>query len=216
MAETVLVGEAVAGESSKVCEKLEHLVNSIHSSNFDLAELLYQVKVSKFYYNRGYDTFHDYVRSLHLKVPKASYLVKLVEVTRHPKVNRTRMQYEGVGLTKLREITSLDPEELSIDIVQLIEKGASMTLGEIREAVKRLKGLVEEDELVWRNFRIKRSVEETVVKPALELAKRVIGSTKRDAEGNAVEASDGVALEFIASQFTLDPNWGLIKVEDKE
>jgi hypothetical protein len=59
---------------------------------------------------------------------------------------------------------------------------------------------------VWLNVRLKKTVLDSIVKPSLVLAKRVIGSKGRDDDGMAIEASDGAALECIAASYLIDPN----------
>ena len=66
--------------------------------------------------------------------------------------------------------------------------------------------IVPPDELVWLNVCIKRIVLEQTVRPALELAKNLIGSKGRDEDGQAIEASDGEAMELMAAGFIQDPN----------
>ena len=211
-----IVGEIEAGRSSTVREKLENLVNNISKSNFDLAELLHEVKNKKYYFNYGFNTLREYCENINLKPAKAQYLSRMVEVMKA--VALERPEYEPVGVSKLREITSLEPtgywindetnesEKLSDWIVKLTRAGRDMSLGEIKEIVKKLKGLTGEDELVWINFCVKKVVLEQTVRPALDLAKSVIGSKGRDEDGQAIEASDGEALEMLASAFILDPN----------
>jgi hypothetical protein len=54
---------------------------------------------------------------------------------------------------------------------------------------------------VFLHFSVKQSVLENVVRPALDLAKKHIGSVSKDAEGISQDASDGSALEVIAIEY---------------
>ena len=45
-----------------------------------------------------------------------------------------------------------------------------------------------------------------VILPAQELARRRLGSAKRDENGNAVEYTDSVVEEMIHAEFLADPN----------
>lgn len=210
-----IVGEVQAGRSQEVRNKLEGLLKTLQKSTFDVAELLHEVK-SKGYFNTwGYATFKDYVAELDIKTRKAQYLVRIVDVMEALELDRNT--YEPIGLSKLREITSLDPngtytnpktgevEPLKDYIGVLIEKGKDLSLDEIKETVKTLKGLTGENELVWLNFSVKKAALEETIRPALDLAKMQIGSVGRDDEGNAVDASDGRALEVIAIEYLNDP-----------
>ena len=177
--------------------------------------LLSETKKQGYFKQWGFDTFKEYVQQLDLKERKAHYLTRIVDVMET--VGVVREQYEPLGLSKLREITSLDPGAIYVDpesntqtpmkdfITGLVDKGLGMSLEEIKQHVKTLKGLTGENELMFVNFSVKRSVWETAIKPALELAKSNIGSVGQDEEGNAKDASDGRALEMIAVEFLNNP-----------
>jgi hypothetical protein len=212
-----IIGETVAGRAAVVKKELAGLVSEIRESTFDMAELLSEVKGAAYYSAWGFESFADYVTAeLDMKVRKAQYLVRIVQVC--AQVGVMRKTYEPIGVSKLREITSLEPTEsfwnaetsvnepLVGHIIRLITKADEMTLQEVIDEVKRLKGLTGDDELVWMNFSVKRAVREGVVLPAIELAKQKLGSAGRDNEGQAIEYSDGAAIEVICADFSADPN----------
>ena len=211
-----IYGEVQAGRSAEVQKKVEELVGNITKSNFDLAELLYEVRSKKYYYTYSFNTFKEYLDSVGIKPAKGQYLARMVDVMLQ--VNVERSVYEPVGISKLREITSLEPtgfyinpetgesEKLSEWIIKLIQLAPHMSIAEVKEIVKKLKGLVGDDELVWINVCVKKIVLEQTIRPALDLAKTVIGSKGRDEDGQAIEASDGEALEMLAVGFIQDPN----------
>jgi hypothetical protein len=215
MTPAVVVGEAIAGESAKVRKSLEKLIQSVNKSTFDIGELLFTIKRHGFHNTWGFTTFQEYVDTLDIKARKAQYLVRIVDVMDQVKVKRE--DYEPLGVAKLREITSLDPtatytnpqtkEEtpMSNFIIGFVEKGGQMPLEEVKQHVRTLKGLTGENELVWLNFCLKKAAVDETVRPALELAKANIGTVGKDAEGNAIDASDGRALEAIAVEFLNDP-----------
>ena len=131
-------------------------------------------------------------------------------------VGVTRAQYEPLGTAKLREITSLDAsgiwknpetlEEIPIKsfIVGFVEKGEEMGLEEIKNHVKTLKGL-SGDPMCWIHLYMKQSVLDSTVRPALELAKKNIGSVGKDDEGISLDASDSKAVEIMAVEYLNDP-----------
>jgi len=213
--DVVIVGEIEAGRSAKVRKSLESLLASVVKNTFDVAELLSETKSKGYYSAWGFDKFKDYVATLDIKSTKAYYLVRIVDVMNS--INRTREQYEPMGLSKLREIASLNPEEtyksaeqqidipVSEIIAGLVDKGTEMSLEDIKKTVREVKGLTGENELVFMNFSVKSSVKEEIVKPALELAKMQIGSSIRDDEGDAVDPSDGAALEVVCVEFLNNP-----------
>ena len=206
---TVIVGQQVAGEAVKVRNTLEQLIKKVNKSSFDIAELLYTVK-SKGYYE-GYTTFWEYVKTLEIKRRRAQYLCDIVETMMA--INAPRDKYEPLGIAKLREIASLDidgewvnPETgekvpIKSFIEGFIEKGNDMTLAEITQHVRTLKGLVGENNIVFLHLAVKQSVLDNTVRPALELAKNQIGSVGKDSEGMSKDATDGQALEVVCVDF---------------
>lgn len=220
MHEIVIVEQDPASLRTEV----ENLVNSLNSSTFDISDLLFKIKNKGLFNGWGFTTFRDYVGTLAIKARKADYLVKMAECM--AKVAIPRIVYEPVGLAKLREITSLDPDATYVNpttkeetpmsefIIGFIEKANDMSIEEIKQHVRTLKGLVGEDELVFLRFSIKKIVLDETVRPALELAKNFIGSIGKDSEGNSIDPSDSMALESIAVEYLNDPNNQVIKEEN--
>jgi hypothetical protein len=215
MSETILVGDLVAGESTQVRNQLERLIHNFDKSLFDIGELLYKVRRSGFYQSWGFSTFKEYVESLNFKERRAQYLTRIVSVMAELGINRP--EYESLGIAKLREITSLDPNgtwtnpqtgevtQLRDWIAGLVDRGEDMTLDELKQHIRTLKGLVGENDLVWENFCVKRSVRDNVVEPAKELARRNIGSTGKDEEGISKDASGGACLEVWCVEYLNNP-----------
>lgn len=215
MHESVIVGEAVAGESAKVRNQLEEIVRNINTQTFDLADLLNKVKKNSWYTGWGYNTFQEYIETIDIKLSKAHYLTRIVGVMEQ--VNIPRETYENVGIAKLREIASLEPGEIYVNpqnnigtptneiITDLVNRADDFTINELKQAVKVFKGLVGEDELVWVNYSVKSLVKEQILNPALELARKQIGTLKKDDDGVAVDAGDGACWEIIAVEFLNDP-----------
>lgn len=218
-----VIGDIVAGEGSKVRNQLETLISAVNKSTFDIAELLARVKGNKFYVAWGFNTFREYVETVDLKPRKAQYLVRIHDVM--AQVGVERKDYEPLGLAKLREITSLDPDGTWVNpenaqetplkdfIIGFVEKAGEMNLEDVRQHVRTLKGLVGENDLVWENYCIKRSVREEIIYKAKELARRNLGSKGRDEDGEAIEYSDGACLEAWTVNYLNDPNNNVLAEE---
>jgi hypothetical protein len=217
MHEQVIVGEAIAGRAAQVRAKLKDLSADVKGSTFDMAELLFEAQENNYLHGWGFASLPDYAaKELGLKERKARYLARIVKVCRAVGLNRT--QYEPAGTSKLREITTLDPEgkfwnstehvsePLDEHIVRLILDFDKMTVEQVKEEVLRLKGRTGPDKPVLRTTSYPKSVWENVIKPARELARRLLGSSGRDEEGNATEYSDGACDEVICAAFIADPN----------
>jgi hypothetical protein len=222
MFEAVIVGEAVAGESKKVRDELEKLIHTINTSTFDVADLLHTVKSKGYYKAYGFNTFLEYLAELDIKTRKAQYLVRIVDIM--TEVCVPREIYQPVGIAKLREITSLDTHDSNGDevfwdnpetgeslkmrdiIVGLVEKAPTMTLSELKEYVKLLKGLVGENDLTWLNISVNTQALQQTILPAFHLAKQNLGSSYKDEEGMSHDYSDGKALEMICAEYLNDPS----------
>lgn len=208
-----VVGERVPGEGIQTRQKLELLLQNLTKKTFDVGILLHKIKKDGLY--TGYTTFADYVATLDIKPRKALYLRKIAEVMEILDVPRE--EYELVGIAKLREITSLNPYEfwknpetgkdvqLSACIMELMEHHKELSLDTIKKTVKVFKGLVGEAAMVSRHFWVPEVVAVEVIDPAVELARKQIGSTHRDEEGIAHDAKDGGCWEIICVNFLQDP-----------
>lgn len=207
-------GEAVAGEAATVRKALEATINNAHATNFDIAELLHKVKKNGFF-RPEFNTYQDYVSTLKIKKRKAQYLRGIAEVMEQVEV--TRAIYEPLGIARLREITSLDPSDEWVNpetgekvplkdfILGFVEKGETITLDDLKQHVRTLKGLVGANDLTWRHLCMTRAAAEETWDKAVELAKNHIGSVGKDDEGVSRDASDGAAAEVIAISFINDP-----------
>ena len=159
----------------------------------------------------------DYgAKELGLKERKVQYLVRMVRICNAVGVKRA--DYEPVGVSKLREITSLDPnasyfntltknnESMAEHIVDLLSRAEDMTYDQVKHAVAVLKGETGENQRVWVNYPVTKSCMDNVILPARELVRKRLGSAPiRDEAGNAIEYSDGVAEEMIHAEFIADP-----------
>lgn len=211
-----IFGEIEAGRSAKVREQIKTLLTNVHTYTLDVAELLSEVRKNKYYIQWGYNSFREYAVELDIKESKAQYLARIADVMEA--IGAARADYENVGLSKLREITSLDTSgeythpnggstvPMKDIIAGLLESSKDMSYAEVKEYVKTIKGLTGDDELVWINFCLKKAAKEEVVLPALELVRKQLGSKGVDTDGMAVEYSDGACLESICADFLADPN----------
>ena len=211
----VIVGEVVAGEAHKAKKQLEGLIKFQETSNFDIATLCYTIKRKGLFH--PFTTFQDYYKTLtKIKPRKIQYLTRMAEVM--DKVGITREVYEPLGIARLREITSLDPDAewtnpntkavtpMKEFIVGFVEAGESITTDQLKNNVKTLKGLTGENDIVWWNVPFTRSAFENTITPALELTKANIGSVGKDDEGISKDASDSTCVEAWAADVLADPS----------
>lgn len=213
MVEVLAVGEAVAGEAAQARNQLEALIKSVNKSSFDIGELAHKIKNSGDY--GEHTTFADYKKTLNIKARKLQYLGGIFEVMEA--VGITREKFEPLGISKLREITSLKPTDvwthpetgqqtpMSEFIIGFVEKGAELSLDEIQGHVRVLKNLVGENDIVFRKLAFRRYVADTTWDKAIEAARNHIGSTHKDDEGISQDASDSACAEILAIEYLNDP-----------
>ena len=206
----VIVGEAVAGEATKVKKQIVALIKNLNSSTFDLAEALHTVKAKNFYSSWGHETFTGYLKTLDLKTSRGYYLCKIVESMLIAGVPRE--VYEPVGIAKLRVITALDPtgefegKSNTTYIKSLIEVAKETEIETLKEAVAHLKGQVGEEARTWLNIGVSKS-QKAVIDKAIELIRKSIGTVGQDADGMAKDSSDGRCLELMAAAILADPEY---------
>jgi hypothetical protein len=211
-------GEVVAGRAASVRKNLVAMVANLSTNTFDLAELLFEAKENDYAATWGFDSLAEYAeRELGLKKRKSEYLTRIVKVAKA--TGLTRPQFEPCGVSKLREITRLDPEgtywnreervseDLADHIVRLILDHDKMTVTQVKDEVARLLGQVGPDRRVVRSYSTCQSVWDNVISRAIESARRFLGSKGKDDEGYATEYSEGDCYECICATFLADPNF---------
>jgi hypothetical protein len=207
-----LHGEAEAGRAARVRKQLLLLTQDIKERTFDLAELLTEASDGDLYRQWGYASLGAYSEEeLGVRERKAQYLVKIIKTC--AAVGLKRPDFEGVGVSKLRNICTLDAngsyfntetktnEDMAEHIVDLIANAQTMTSEEVTERVLELKGMTGGDRPVVRSCSMTQSTWDNVVKVAYERMRLKLGSAGRDDQGMAREYTDGVCLECICADW---------------
>jgi hypothetical protein len=212
--EFVMVGEVEAGRPSKVRKQINSLIKGVNTFTFDIAELLHEVKTKNYYEKYGYNTFKDFAEELpDFKLSKAYYLVRIIQNMQFAGIPRET--YETIAISKLRLISRLKPEDgtdatgspIAETIKTAVNIAATKPLEDVKGFIAAVEGLTGEDAMVWLNVTVKQATRDNVIRPALDMAKKQLG-TKPDPnnEGMHVDASDGRALEAVCADFLSDPN----------
>jgi len=212
-------GEAIAGQQAKsiaLRKRMLLLSTDLTKNTFDLAEAFLEAQESGCYLEWGFDSLGDYASlELGIKHRKAQYLARIVKVCRECGVSRK--DYEPVGVTKLREITTLNPgdsfynaedkksEPMVDHIVRLIAEAPENSTVDVEQEVARLKGQTGENAMVTRAYKVTQSCWENVIAPCFEAIRKRLGSAGRDGTGAAKEYSDGNVIEALAAEYNSDP-----------
>ena len=211
-----LHGEAVAGHSATLRKRMGVLAQDLQRNTFDIGELALEMQEHGYFREYGYETLAEYgEQELGIKSRKLQYLARIVRVCRECGV--ARKDYEPVGVSKLRLITSLDPDSSYYDreiqqhipmvncITELISEGIEMSTQEIEERVAHLKGMDDDNAMIHRSYSVTKSAYENTIVPALEAMRKLLGSQGRDDEGRATDFPDGKCIEFILRDWHNDP-----------
>lgn len=214
-----IVGEAVAGEAAQTLAEVKKLVKGLSVNTFDLAEKLHKVQKNKFYAPK-FNTFGEYAKTLDLKLSKAYYLVRIVEVMEAAEIPRA--VYEPVGIAKLRLINQIKLKQpdgsikmydtgaglpaSGVSVVKAIMETALTTEPEVIEQyIRKVNGQVGDNAPEWCNISMTVG-QKTKWNEAVALAKLNIGSVGKDSDGQYKDAGEGSCAEVIAVSYILDPN----------
>ena len=193
---TAVYGEQIAGRAASVRRSLMSMVANLSTNTFDLAALLHETKENNYASAWGFSSLAEYAeKELGLKKRKSEYLTRIMYVTKA--VGLTRPQFEPCGVSKLREITRLNPEgtfwnkdthaneELAEHIVRLILDHDKLNVQQTQDEVARLLGQSGPDRRVVRSYTTDITTWTNVISAAIEKARKYLGSKGRDGEGNA-------------------------------
>ncbi len=216
MERTVIIGEAIAGHSASLRKRMGVLAKDLSRNTFDIAELSFEMQEHGYFHEWGYTSLAEYSeQELGIKSRKIQYLARIVKVCRECGV--PRKDYEPVGVTKLREITTLNPgstfynpdtkqhEPMYEHIVRVIAEAPENNTVEVEQEVARLKGMTGENAMVTRAYKVTQSCWENTIARCFEAVRKRLGSAGRDGEGMAKEFSDGVVIECLCAEYNADP-----------
>lgn len=208
---SAVYGEVEAGRSSKVRQILENMRQTISTINFDMAETLAEATEKNYFREWGYETRAAYVeQNLDIKEREVQYLIRISTVSRS--MGYAREDIEGIAISKLKQIFSLEPdgvyfnpetqenEPLEGHIRRLVDMAHDTGLDAIKAEVRKLKGLVGDNDLTWMNYQVTRLTKENVVLPGMEAFRKYLGSKGAVEREGTTEYSDGFVLEMIFAE----------------
>ena len=212
----VIIGEAIAGQSAALRKHMGVLAQDLQRNTFDLAEDFALAQESHCYLEWGFASLGEYASTeLGIKSRKSQYLSRVIKVMRACGVQRS--DFEPVGITKLRSITSLDPEttyfnqetkqheDMAEHITALVAEAVELSTKEVEERVAHLKGMDGPNAMLTKSYSVTKSCYEDVIQPCYESIRKRLGSAGRDDTGQAMEYSDGAVIECLAAEYNADP-----------
>jgi hypothetical protein len=198
-------GKAVLSKKAQAEEidsAIKDIRDGLKESFLDMCQLLAQLYNERLYHSLGYTSFNDYVAQagLDLNVSVAYRMVKFANTVEALQIPKEKLL--KVKPSKLLEIASLDREENKSQILDLINDGENMNIHEVREKVRKTKGL---DATMMMTFKVERSTYEEIITPAFEKVRQVAGSTVDEKTGEVTELTDSRVLEFLCAEYLHTP-----------
>jgi hypothetical protein len=202
--------QSEAGRSAKVRQHLENMRQTLSTINFDMAELLTEAQDKGYLAEWGHTLKTFCEQNLEIKERQAQYLMRVVRVS--TSLGYVRQEIEGISISKLKEIFSLEPdnvwlnpdtqlhEKLDGHIRRLVELAPTTGLEAISAEVKRLKGLIGDNELTWWNVQVTRLTKDNVITPGLDAFRKYLGSKGVEEKAGSTEYSDGFVAEMIFAE----------------
>lgn len=225
----VAIVEKDSRRSDEVRQRLQQLDSTVTLNAFEQGDLWAEAKANGYYTDWKFESFFDYIKASGVDLCKREIhdRITISNVSKLLGVNKTLLA--KAKISKLKLICSLDPnatvtesgtgaeEKMSEIMVGLIQDAPNKTIAEIKEIIKRLKGVPEEpeSELTWMNLVVRRDAKQIVTK-AIELAAALSGTTLDAVTKEVRDISSAVALERICADFTSDPNNQLDGFKDDE
>jgi len=181
--------------------KLVKLSASIEDGFFDICELLAEAQQHDYHHVWGFERFQDWIETasgLDMSGRQAFYMIQIAN--RAKQLGLTRDQLKLIKISKLKQIFSLDPDQFAAEIKALIEEAPGLSLDEVTNRVRALKG---QSEQIFMTIKVERSIKDTIDR-ALELAKRNYGSVMLGHD--ATDISTSQCMELLCVSYVQDPN----------
>lgn len=200
--------------AAKLLDDVDLVKTSLAENRWVLAELMQEIMDNHYHVERGFTDFDTYVDQSNFDVGSREirYYLRINRVSKQ--LGITRDELKAVNVSKLKEIFSLDPVKQGDDIVRLVSDAVTMSLEEVRQSVRQLKGSDPETDMAWLNVHVLRRAKEETILPALQKVKLEYGPTMSDVPGQSAEISDGRALEMLCADKLAAPDEELMRLQD--
>jgi hypothetical protein len=184
--------------AKQIDSALRNLLSSSEDNLFDMCDLLFEANDNHYHNEFGFLKFGDWIDAsgFDISARQAAYLVNVGGMSLHFNVDRPTLKL--IKISKLKEIFSLDKDEHSAEIRELLEKAPGMTYEEVKARVRGIKGGPEAEDMVFMTLRFPSSA-----KPVIDRAFEQVRVMNGDyiVNGEVVELPNGLALERMAAEF---------------
>lgn len=199
----------------EVKEQLAKLNDSLQDGFIDLCDLLREARDKNYhlyyqddkgeYYTR-FDAWVEEGSALDISARQAYYYIRVSEVAEDMGLDKA--QLKKIGISKLREILTLDTGKHMDAVKGLLESAENTPLNTVKEKVKAVKkgGSADGAQAVaYVTIKLPIEVKE-IFDQAVELARKLYGSVNNEETGEIEDISISKAMELILVSYINDPN----------
>lgn len=186
--------------AEKIDQEIKEIRDGLKVSFLGMCKLLAQMYNDRLFaqLEHPYSSFNDYVAfsGLDLNVSTAYRMVKFSNTIEALGISEERLL--KIKPSKLLEIASLDRKENEREILDLIDGGETSNINEVRDKVRKIKGI---DAAIMLTFRLERDTYEEIIEPAFDKVRAVAGSTVDEKTGEVTDLTDSRVLEFLCIEY---------------
>lgn len=188
----------------EVLDKIQAIRNNVEDCFLDLCYLLDEALENEYHLTYGYSNFADWVEEgsgLDMSARQARYLINIARKSRELGVDREQMK--RIGVSKLKEIFTLNPSDDGETIRGLLAAAEEDSVDTVRTKARKAR-TGDTTTAAYITLKLEEGVKD-VFDEAVELARKNYGSTVNDHD-EIVDISVSRAVELICASYLADVN----------
>lgn len=189
-----------------VLNELSKINTNVKTEFLDTLDLLLEAHEGAYHTCFGYTQFGEWIEDtpqIDMSKRTALYYVNIGKKVQTLGIPREELL--RANISQLKKIFELDPAEHAPQMKMLVEKAENFSVKETEEAVNQLHGEKGRNPSQYLTLKLDPEVKE-MQEQAVELARRLHGSTVDQDTGEIRDISVSKAHEYIYSSFLLDVN----------
>lgn len=195
--------QAVSNRAMAVSAQLKSILLMVEDGFLTMCDLLLEAQEKNYSSIYGYATFSEWVErgsGLNISARTAYYYVNIASKTRELGLDREALK--KIGISKLKEVLSLDTKDHADDIKGLLASADTDTIDVLKGKVSKIKAKDGQEPSVFITLRLDESVK-AIVDRAVKLARLNYGD-QVDEHGEVMDASHSKCMELICLAYTQD------------
>lgn len=190
----VVVVSSGAIQDSALVERIKSHVNTFNKGFSDLCFDLLEAQQKGLHTTFGYSSFPAWIDSLSIGIGgrQAYYYVAVASTAKELGISRETVA--SVGVSKLKEIFSLDKSKQKDDILNLVGAAHNTKLSDIKDKIQALKGKDGAEQLHFLTLKVPTSVKQ-ILDYTVEIARGATG----DSTLSLSQCLEVICAEFLSS-----------------